>query len=358
MNIKKYILVLIPFSILIGGCSSSEINYTEETIDGVKHIHNLYPKLDKPQVKLELVRQFGADDSKGENYYLYNPSDIIKDKDKNYFILDAGNFKIKKYDHDGRFLLSFGNKGQGPGEFEYAGQIVLNNENRLLVVDGVSKRINIFDTDGNFIDLVRISDYDQPGMFALSNGNYVLSSFVTSDKANKKILHIFDNEFRSIRDFLTPIDYNDFIQNMFLNIIHHTVDKDGNIVTAYLAFNKIEKYNTEGVKLLSFDRDVGFGESVDREEKGMKNNSFSKDVFVDNKNRIWSLTYMEGEADINRQTFKKMLEVFDENGILLFRMFDEAYEKFNMKIKIIDDYFYYFETKDEMVIREYRIVDL
>ncbi|MCH8285738.1 6-bladed beta-propeller, partial [candidate division KSB1 bacterium] len=324
MKSNSYKLILFLFSILISGCSSSEINYTEKTIDGVKHIHNLYPKFDKPQVKLELVRQFGADDSEGENYYLYKPADIIKDNDGNYYILDAGNYLVKKYDPDGKFLLSFGRKGQGPGEFEYPSQIVLNQANELLVVDGNSRTINMFDTDGNFIEFVRIVDFNLPKIFALPNRNYVISSFVISDKADKKLLYVLDNEFKVIREFLTPVNYNDFMQNMFLNNIYHTIDKDGNIVTAYSAFNKIEKYNTEGVKLLSFDRDVGFEESVLRQERGMLNNSFSTNVQVDSKNRIWALTFMEGEADINRQTNKKMLEVFDENGILLFRMFDEA----------------------------------
>ena len=61
-----------------------------------------------------------------------------------------GNF-VFKFDAGGRFLKSFGRKGQGPGELENPHHIALGRDDRLLISDLGRSLVTEFDKDGTFI---------------------------------------------------------------------------------------------------------------------------------------------------------------------------------------------------------------
>ena len=139
-------------------CGKKDATYTIEMKDGVKYVHNQAPLWgDTTKVELEYVQKIGDLEAEDENYLLFEPSDIIKDTQGNLYILDAGNYRIQKYDTDGKFLATFGRRGQGPAEFEYPYSIKLDNENNLLVGDFASNSIMVLDQDGREIDRIRLS---------------------------------------------------------------------------------------------------------------------------------------------------------------------------------------------------------
>jgi len=61
-----------------------------------------------------------------------------------------GDFVVK-FDAGGRFLKSFGRKGQGPGELENPHHIALGRDDRLLISDLVRDLVVEFDREGTFI---------------------------------------------------------------------------------------------------------------------------------------------------------------------------------------------------------------
>ena len=61
-----------------------------------------------------------------------------------------GDFVVK-FDAGGRFLKSFGRKGQGPGELENPHHIALGRDDRLLISDLGRRLISEFDKDGAFV---------------------------------------------------------------------------------------------------------------------------------------------------------------------------------------------------------------
>ncbi len=70
-----------------------------------------------------------------------------------------GNTRVHKFSADGKLLLSWGEPGNKPGQFRLPHNIKMDKLGRLWVVDRENRRIQIFNTNGEFItqwtDLIR-----------------------------------------------------------------------------------------------------------------------------------------------------------------------------------------------------------
>ena len=82
------------------------------------------------------------------------PTDAIIDPDTgDIFISDGyGNSRVHKFDTDGKYIKSWGEPGSDPGKFSLPHNIAITSDKRLLVADRENFRLQIFDTEGNFID--------------------------------------------------------------------------------------------------------------------------------------------------------------------------------------------------------------
>jgi len=79
------------------------------------------------------------------------PADIAWDAAGNIFIADGhGNARIAKFDKAGRFLKSWGSRGDSPGQFNLPHGIAVDAKANLYVADRLNRRIQVFDNDGNF----------------------------------------------------------------------------------------------------------------------------------------------------------------------------------------------------------------
>src|SRR6185437_1099799 len=74
-------------------------------------------------------------------------TDVAWDSDDNIYVSDGYiNSRIAKYDHDGNWIGSFGEPGDGPGQFNTPHSIVMDRENHLYVADRGNRRIQVLDT--------------------------------------------------------------------------------------------------------------------------------------------------------------------------------------------------------------------
>jgi DNA-binding beta-propeller fold protein YncE len=62
-----------------------------------------------------------------------------------------GNARIMKFDKNGKFLMTWGRKGMGPGEFDVVHALAFDSRGRLFVADRQNNRVQIFDQNGKFI---------------------------------------------------------------------------------------------------------------------------------------------------------------------------------------------------------------
>jgi hypothetical protein len=79
---------------------------------------------------------------------------VAWDKDGNIYVADgvamgAGNARVAKFDRDGHFIKSWGQRGSEVGQFNSLRGIALDAQGNVYVADAGNKRIQVFDGDGN-----------------------------------------------------------------------------------------------------------------------------------------------------------------------------------------------------------------
>jgi len=80
-------------------------------------------------------------------------ADVAWDKAGNIYVADGvsanGNARVAKFDKDGHFIKSWGQRGSDPGQFNMLHGIALDAQGNVYVADAGNKRIQVFDGDGN-----------------------------------------------------------------------------------------------------------------------------------------------------------------------------------------------------------------
>lgn len=178
------------------------------------------------------VSTFGSD--------FLNPAGITIDSNGDIYVVDSGNSKIKKFDSDGKLLLSWGSAGSGNGQFVHPDGIVVG-VNYVYIADTGNARIQIFDKNGTFV--YAWGGYgDTPGMFHAptamafdKNGEL----FVTD--SGRDTIQIFDSHYTftdEIRPLLTE-------GGNFSGTDGIVIDSQGNIYATAID-NKILKFSDSG----------------------------------------------------------------------------------------------------------------
>src|SRR5437763_13955148 len=79
------------------------------------------------------------------------PTDVTWDPQGNVYISDGYvNSRVAKYDKNGEWMKSWGQRGKGPGEFNLVHSIAADAQGLIYVGDRNNRRIQVFDDDGNF----------------------------------------------------------------------------------------------------------------------------------------------------------------------------------------------------------------
>ncbi len=88
----------------------------------------------------------------GEQTDLFDrPTDVAWDGAGNIYVADGlGNARVAKFNKNGVFVKSWGAKGTEQGNFGTARSIAVDARGTVYVGDGGNKRIEVFDSDGNF----------------------------------------------------------------------------------------------------------------------------------------------------------------------------------------------------------------
>jgi len=81
------------------------------------------------------------------------PTDVAISSTGDIFVSDGyGNARVHKFSPDGKLLKSWGEPGGGPSQFFVPHAIAIDAQDRVFVADRHNNRIQIFDTEGNYLD--------------------------------------------------------------------------------------------------------------------------------------------------------------------------------------------------------------
>ena len=82
------------------------------------------------------------------------PTDLAFGADGAIYVSDGyGNSRMMKFSTDGKFIKTWGSPGKGPGQFDTPHAVVVNAEGWVIVGDRENDRVQIFDSEGQLITI-------------------------------------------------------------------------------------------------------------------------------------------------------------------------------------------------------------
>lgn len=168
----KKLLLIISAAILTFSCTSEKA-YTKKIVNGVETIYNRRPASPEFKINLKKVTEIEADS-------IFQDIILARlDSKENVYVTDMNACKIHKFDNKGHYIKSFGDRGQGPGEFAYISALKIVDDT--LFVPQLGKKLFVkYSTEGNFLGTKCFNDNSTPLNFIKCGDRYLGRSVSTS----------------------------------------------------------------------------------------------------------------------------------------------------------------------------------
>ncbi len=158
-----------------GTSSSSRHSFRISEEDGVRiAVTRGGPRYQEPLFRFEVELTLQEDPDRPESM-LFRPGTIQRGDDGCFYVLDGGDCRIVVFDTDGRYLRSFGRKGDGPGEFRSLNLLRFTGD-VMTIFDFSLRRTTCIRTDGTLLDTYRAPGAGSPSgsVERLDDGGFVL----------------------------------------------------------------------------------------------------------------------------------------------------------------------------------------
>jgi DNA-binding beta-propeller fold protein YncE len=167
-----------------------------------------------------------------DDAHFARPTDIAFLPDGTFFVTDGYiNTRVVKFDKTGKFLMTWGTPGKGPGQFNLPHSIDIDRDRRLYVADRQNSRVQIFDENGKFLD--QWPDIRRPIHILISENQRVW----VADLDTNKLLQ-YDTSGRLLSSWGT---WGTF-PGGFWGIHQFTVDSQGNLYVAETYGGRTQKF--------------------------------------------------------------------------------------------------------------------
>ncbi len=364
----KKLLSVITVLLSICLCCQRQQQIEKTTEDGVEVVIN---HIEPYQIKGEsgipvLERAFSIDTEK-EDLLKSGLTDIETfdvDTEGNIFIIQwqsKENF-IFKFSPEGRFLKSFIRFGQGPGELEYGGMVLINPENEVMAKDPSKKKFLVYDREGRFLRETGLEKTYSP--VPLKNGKYLVFWGEDTPEWRKQFVGVSGSEFKDVK-VLEAFQYPNVMNvrspvNRDMLIYRSSGEKIyiGNTAKGY----EIQAYDSDGNLLRKIRKDYKAAAVAEEVKKAYldllpKGDPISENfyfaehwppfrgLYTGDNGRLFVLTY---EAGLNPGEF--MYDIFNPDGIFIGRMslpnMKNLCRPYSFTVRCIKNRFYAIQEKD------------
>lgn len=181
----------------------------------------------------QLVMALGEQGVEGsDETHFGRPTDIAFLPDGTFFVSDGyANARVVKFDKNGRFLMAWGTKGTGPGQFDLPHCVAVDARRRVYVADRSNHRIQVFDENGRFLDEWR--SIPQPHHLMITQDQFLW----VADGATSRLAKY------DLRGKLITYWGTRGTNPGYLNQPHaFSVDSEGNLYVANGLNHRVEKY--------------------------------------------------------------------------------------------------------------------
>jgi DNA-binding beta-propeller fold protein YncE len=181
----------------------------------------------------KLVLRIGEKGVAGTDHaHFGRPASLLFMPDGSFYVADGyDNARVVKFDKDGKYLMEWGTKGTGPGQFNLVHDVAVDARHRIYVADRGNNRIQIFDEAGKYLDEWR--NIRGPSHLTMTRDGYV---WVTSGVGNR--LAKFDLNGRLVTYWGMYGRFSGGFDDP------HTIDVDssGNLYVVEVFNNRLEKF--------------------------------------------------------------------------------------------------------------------
>jgi hypothetical protein len=185
----------------------------------------------------------------------FQPMDVIADGNDNIYVLDSGSCQIQKYDKTGKYLMTIGRKGQGPGEILNSQDIHLDSKKNIFVFDQGNNRIIKFDSLGKYIDSFNLNFRPFFGVLDSDDNIFIYGQY------NGKLIHKFNSQGRFLFSFLDEVKSKIKRIEPHLNGLGRIgITKDDEIILVLTYPYTIYIFNKEGKLLKKIITETSYAE--------------------------------------------------------------------------------------------------
>lgn len=333
---KLLTVIMVLLSICLCCQRQQQIERTKEA--GVEVVINHiepYKIREEPGTPV-LNRAFSIDTEKEEMLKL-GLTDIETfdvDAEGNIFIIQwqSKDNYVFKFSPEGRFLKSFVRFGQGPGELEYGGMVLINSENDVMAKDPSKAKFLVYDREGRFLREARLEK--TYSVVPLRNRKYLIFWGEDTPEWRKQFVGLCNSAFKDVKE-LDTFQYPNVMNvkgPVNRDIMIYRVSGDniyiGNTAKGY----EICVYGLDGKltrKIRKEHKPVPVSEEVKKtyfdllpKDYPIRDNFYFTEqwpafrgLYADDQGRLFVLTY---EAGLKPGEF--MYDIFNSEGIFIGRM--------------------------------------
>ncbi len=215
-------------------------------------------------IKLEADPHFGKNTS-GDGSIYDTRCDLVRSPDGSFFIADTTEHCLYRYSAEGKFIDKHGQKGEGPGDLYFPGDLSVLDDRYIVIGEyATSRRVSLFDLEGNFVKLLK-TDRNAFTTVALKDNKIAYTTYKYGPGKNQiqeftTILIIKDvetgeemviDECQSRRKFI-KVGGGSLAVSTGAGEMLITQTKGGNLVAGVNISNEIKIFSPEGKLLRSF----------------------------------------------------------------------------------------------------------
>ena len=110
----------------------------------------LFSSQEKIELEIDKIFELGKED-----LLFGSIASICEDENNNFYVLDRLEHKVFKFSPEGKLILTFGQKGQGPGDFQNPHSITYSLDGHIVVADELYN-VSFLNPDGTFIERIHL----------------------------------------------------------------------------------------------------------------------------------------------------------------------------------------------------------
>jgi hypothetical protein len=157
------------------------------------------PKTPAHQMRIVFKEELTIGEVEGEENYMFGSGISFNTDDAgNFYVADSDSHRIQKYDPEGKYLLTIGREGQGPGEFRWLSIPRFDTDNNIYITDWPNRRISFFDKNGQYLRQIRMQERYQ-NIYINSKGLIIAYKWQMAREGNVQkqtfLYGLFDDKF-------------------------------------------------------------------------------------------------------------------------------------------------------------------